>query len=82
MQPIEDDAALAWEKATREEALQIKTKTAVDLTGTNTYGMTNGAITAMTKLSNSMIAQQTVALKKQEENDDTSLKSWRRLPKL
>ena len=82
MQPFENEAALSWDTTTREVALQVKANPAVDLTCTGTDGPTNGAITAITKLSNSMIRHQEAALRKQEEKDDTSLKSWRRLPKL
>ena len=40
----------------------------------------DGAIAAMMNLSRSVIKQQKAALKKQEEKDDSRLKSWRRMP--
>ena len=56
MQLIDNTEALSWEKTTREVALQSKKNAVVDLSGAHTAGMTNGAITVMTKLSASMIA--------------------------
>ena len=75
MQPIDDTEALSWEKTTREVVLQTKKNAVVDLSGAHIAGMTNGAITAMTKLSASMIAHQAASLKKQEEKDNSTLKA-------
>ena len=82
MQPIDDTEALSWEKTTCEVALQSEKNAFIDLSGAHTAGMKSGTITAMTKLSASMIAHQAASLKKQEEKDDSTLKAWRRLPKL
>ena len=59
MQAIEDEALLAWEKESRVNALGGANQAPIDLSGTNRdTRMADGAITAMLKLSTSMITNQ------------------------
>ena len=56
--------------------------TMVDLTGgtSNTHKTHDGAVTAMTKLSESMIKHQEAVIRSQEEKSDPKLKAWNKLP--
>ena len=83
MQAIKDKVVLAWEIDSRVNTLGGSNQSPLDLAGTNRdTGMADRVISAMTKLSASMVAHQAATLKKQEEKDDSTLKVWRRLPKL
>lgn len=60
-------------------------KTTIDLTSNpNNQGALNqdGAITAMTKLSECMVKHQEAVLRNQEEKKDTRLKAWHKLPEI
>ena len=73
-----------WEKSTRDEIFPKKsTPQVVDLSTSSIHqGLPSGTITAITKLSDTMIAHQEAALKNQEEKADSRLKAWRKVPKL
>ena len=81
---LEAPETVEWKKTTRESIFPEKASpTVVDLSNSQgPSGLQDGAITAMTKLSDSMIAHQRAAIKNQEEKADSRIKAWRKLPKL
>jgi len=84
MMNLQDDDTLQWEKSTRDLELGTKkSPVTFDLAGSNqSSDLSAGAISAMTKLSASMIKHQEATLKSQEEKGDNRMKAWRRLPKI
>ena len=83
MVTLQDDVTIAWEETTRLQCLGNPTPPKeIDLTNTDRSDLSAGAITAMTKLSDSMIKHQEAALKSQEDKSDSRMKAWRRLPKI
>ena len=84
MKSIEDTESLAWDKTTRTDVLgYYKDIFPIDLTTSDRGSrMTDGAITAMNKLSASMIGHQAATLKKQNEKNYTNFKAWHQLPRL
>ena len=80
---VQNETTVDWEKATRLQLLGTpKPRTEIDLTNKDSSDLSAGAISAMTKLSASMIRHQEATLKAQEEKSDSRLKAWRRLPKI
>ena len=82
--PLSDPETLAWERETKRQNL-APTPSTVDLTEEAPRGApasANGAVAAMTKLSESIIKHQEAALKVQEEKSDSRIKAWRKLPKI
>ena len=82
--PLSDPETLAWERETKRQNL-APTPSTVDLTEEAPKGapaFANGAVAAMTKLSESTIKHQEAALKVQEEKSDSRIKAWRKLPKI
>ena len=83
MVTLQDDVTIAWEETTRLQCLgNPKPPKEIDLTNTDRSDISAGAISAMTKLSASMIKHQEFALKSQEDKSDSRMKAWRRLPKI
>ena len=81
--PLQDEDTLEWEAQTRKSIFPL-TQT-FDLNNSSQLSSSqlhDGAMTALTKLSMSIVKQQEAAIKNQEEKADTRLKSWRRLPKI
>ena len=77
MMNLQDDDTLQWEKSTRDLELGNKnTPVTLDLSGSHQPSdLSAGAISAMTKLSASMIRHQEATLKSQEEKGDNRMKA-------
>ena len=82
--PLQDPETLEWDRATTDLCCpRAVVSPTIDLSQDNhVQNMSSGAISAMTKLSDSMIRHQEAALRNQEEKSDTRMKAWRRLPKI
>ena len=82
---IQDKDASVWAKETLEIVNPaLKKKETVDLTSPGNPSLVNhdGAVTAMTKLSECMVKHQEAVLWNQEEKGDTRLKAWNKLPSI
>ena len=81
---LEDNATIAWDKITKEECIPAPKKVTLDVTETSTFSSTpdDGAIFAMKKLSTCMIKHQEAELRFKEDKSDTSLKAWKKIPKI
>ena len=76
MAAIQDEEPLSWEKETREAYLGTAKPVTVDVTKEEgKSSVLDEAIAAITRLLHSMIEYQKAALKKQEEKNDSRLKS-------
>ena len=79
--PLQDDETITWEKKTTAQSLE-KNALVPRLEVATPAMSTDGAITAMTKLSESLVKNQEAALKASEEKADNRLKAWKKLPKI
>ena len=80
-----DAETIQWEQEVAKTVLPKQTPSTIDLTSNpNNQGVLNqdGAITAMTKLSECMVKHQEAVLKNQEDKKDTRLKAWHKLPEI
>ena len=77
---LQDEVTIAWEKDT-SSLIAAPTPVPPGVTGQSTNANT-GALTAMTKLSESIIEHQKSVLRMQEDKQDNRLKAWRKLPKI
>ena len=80
-----DEDTIQWEKEVTKTVLPKQTSATIDLTKNPlTHGVLNqdGAITAITKLSESMVKHQEAVLKNQEDKKDTRIKAWNKLPEI
>ena len=75
MAALQNGEAISWDLATHIE----KSET-VDLSKEDKRYIPDGALTALSKLSDSIVAQQKVTLRNQEEKSDSRMKAWRCLP--
>ena len=83
MVALQDDDTLKWDETTRAQFITPPKPTTIDLSSTmQTSDLSSGAISAMKKLSASMIKHQEAAIKAQEEKSDSRMKAWRRLPQI
>ena len=81
--PLQDEDTLEWEAQTRKSIFPpTQTFDLNNSSQSSSPQLHDGAMTALTKLSMSIVKQQEAAFKNQEEKADTRLKSWRRLPKI
>ena len=81
---LQDQATVDWEEGTRSLIEEPKVAPTVDLTttGVDNSVISAGALTAMTKLSESMTKYQEAAARLQDEKSDVSLKHWNKLPQI
>ena len=77
---LQDEVTIAWEKET-SNLITDKNRTAT-ATSTPSAIANSGAVTAMTKLSESIIEHQKSVIRMQEDKQDNRLKAWRKLPKI
>ena len=79
--PLQDDETITWEKETAAQSLERRALLPRREVVTPALS-TDGAITAMTKLSERLVKNQEAALKASEEKADNRLKAWKKLPKI
>ena len=79
---IEDEESLEWLRETGAWAEPPKPAVTVDLTDQTPAVSDGGTLTAMTKLSETMVKYQETAARIQEEKTDVRLKSWNRIPQI
>jgi len=75
MAALQNEEAIVWNLATHIE----KSET-VDLSKEGERQTPDGALTALSKRSDRIVAQQKVTLRNQEEKSDSRMKAWRSLP--
>jgi hypothetical protein len=82
--PLTDAGSMAWERTTERECISANLTTATMNPNSSPphHAVDSGAITAMTKLSESIIKSQEAAAKNQLDRDDNRKKSWKKLPKI
>ena len=79
--PLQDDETITWERETTAQSLEKITL--VPRPERTTPALpTDGTISAMTKIFESLVKNQEAALKANKEKVDNRLKAWKKLPKI